>query len=64
MVLQIAGRLLRKTHDAFFRHVHGGRLIYNTSWEDPRIDRELLELDGDSKVVMITSAGCNALDYL
>jgi S-adenosylmethionine-diacylglycerol 3-amino-3-carboxypropyl transferase len=64
MVLQTAGKLLKKTHDAFFRHVHGGRLIYNTSWEDPRIDRELLELNGDSKVVMITSAGCNALDYL
>ncbi len=48
----------------FFRRVHGGRLIYNTCWEDPRIDRRLLGLDNDSRVVVITSAGCNALDYL
>lgn len=53
-----------KAHDLVFRHIHGGKLIYNTCWEDPRIDRQLLELDSDSEVVMITSAGCNALDYL
>ena len=47
-----------------FRHVHRGQLIYNACWEDPRIDRELLQLRPDSRVVMITSAGCNALDYL
>lgn len=33
-------------------------------WEDPRIDRQLLSLDQDSQVVVLTSAGCNALDYL
>ncbi len=64
MVIHTAKKLLKKTHDKMFSVVHGGRLIYNTSWEDPRIDRELLQLDRDSKVVMITSAGCNALDYL
>jgi S-adenosylmethionine-diacylglycerol 3-amino-3-carboxypropyl transferase len=47
-----------------FNLIHGNRLIYNTCWEDPRIDRQLLKLDSDSKVVMITSAGCNTLDYL
>lgn len=41
-----------------------GKLVYNTCWEDPRIDRELLGLDSDSRVVMITSAGDNALAYL
>jgi len=59
-----AEQLLKATHDLIFHHVHGGQLIYNTCWEDPRIDRELMALDGDSRVVMITSAGCNALDYL
>jgi len=59
-----ASRLLKATEDLVFHHVHGGQLIYNTSWEDPRIDRQLLKLDGASRVVMITSAGCNALDYL
>jgi S-adenosylmethionine-diacylglycerol 3-amino-3-carboxypropyl transferase len=47
-----------------FHHVHGGQLIYNACWEDPRIDRELMRLNAKSRVVMITSAGCNALDYL
>ncbi len=44
--------------------MHGNRLVYNATWEDPRIDRELLRLSGDSKVVAITSAGCNILDML
>lgn len=48
----------------FFQLIHGHRLIYNACWEDPRLDRQLLNLDGDSEVVVITSAGCNALDYL
>jgi S-adenosylmethionine-diacylglycerol 3-amino-3-carboxypropyl transferase len=57
-------RLLKASHDLVFHHVHGSQLIYNTCWEDPRIDRELLGLGPDSRVVLITSAGCNALDYL
>jgi S-adenosylmethionine-diacylglycerol 3-amino-3-carboxypropyl transferase len=64
MVIQTTKKIVRETHDKFFQRIHTGRLIYNTSWEDPRIDRELMQLDGDSEVVMITSAGCNALDYL
>ena len=59
-----AQKFLKATHDLIFHHVHGGQLIYNACWEDPRIDRALMRLDGDSRVVMITSAGCNALDYL
>ena len=57
-------RLLKATNDFVFHHVHGGQLIYNACWEDPRIDRQLLDFKPDSRVVMITSAGCNALDYL
>lgn len=48
----------------FFRRLHSNNLIYNTCWEDPKCDRELLQLDEKSEVVMITSAGCNALSYL
>ncbi|HKK44468.1 MAG TPA: BtaA family protein [Balneolaceae bacterium] len=47
-----------------FESVVSNNLVYNTCWEDPRIDRQLLNLDSDSNVVMLTSAGCNALDYL
>lgn len=56
--------LLKSAHDMVFRHVHNSNLIYNTAWEDPRLDRQLMKLGRDSRVVMITSAGCNALDYL
>ncbi len=56
--------LLKSAHDMVFRHVHNSNLIYNTAWEDPRLDRRLMQLDASSRVVMITSAGCNALDYL
>lgn len=49
--------------DAWFSFIHKNFLIYNTCWEDPRVDRKLLGLDNQSNVVMITSAGCNALDY-
>ncbi len=51
-------------HDMLFRTVHSHSLIYNACWEDPRVDRQLLEIDAASEVVMLTSAGCNALDYL
>jgi len=47
-----------------FESVLSNNLVYNTCWEDPRIDRQLLNIDSNSKVVMLTSAGCNALDYL
>ena len=57
-------RIVHGAHDELFRRVHNSQLIYNTCWEDPRLDREMLALQPDSRVVMITSAGCNALDYL
>ena len=46
-----------------FQLVHGHQLVYNTCWEDPRLDREALELRPEDSVLVITSAGCNALDY-
>ena len=46
-----------------FNLVHRHNLVYNTCWEDPRLDREALELGPDDTVLVITSAGCNTLDY-
>jgi S-adenosylmethionine-diacylglycerol 3-amino-3-carboxypropyl transferase len=57
-------QLISKCHDLFFRTVHNHYLIYNVCWEDPRIDRQILALNQDSKIVVLTSAGCNTLDYL
>jgi S-adenosylmethionine-diacylglycerol 3-amino-3-carboxypropyl transferase len=56
--------LRHRAHDYLFNAVHSGNLVYNTCWEDPRLDRMMLNLKPDSRLVMITSAGCNALDYL
>ncbi|MEO0733086.1 MAG: BtaA family protein [Bacteroidota bacterium] len=50
--------------DWLFERIHGNKLVYNTCWEDPRCDRAMLELNAESEVVMITSAGDNALAYL
>lgn len=46
-----------------FNAVHRNNLVYNTCWEDPRLDRVALELTPEDNVMVITSAGCNALDY-
>lgn len=46
-----------------FTTVHGNNLVYNTCWEDPRLDRIALRIGSEDNVLVITSAGCNALDY-
>ena len=46
-----------------FRIVHGNNLVYNTCWEDPRLDKVALELTPNDNLLVITSAGCNALSY-
>jgi len=62
-----AGRehgLRYRIHQATFNALYQRTLLYNQCWEDPAVDRLALDLDADSEIVMITSAGCNALDYL
>lgn len=56
--------IFQDLQEKFFDTVISNRLVYNTCWEDPRIDRHLLQLNEESEVVMLSSAGCNALDYL
>ncbi|QDU97458.1 DUF3419 family protein [Lignipirellula cremea] len=46
-----------------FNAVHRNNLVYNTCWEDPRLDRVALNIQPTDNVAVITSAGCNALDY-
>lgn len=47
-----------------FKQIHSRNLVYNTCWEDPRCDRQALQIRPEHEIMMITSAGCNALDYL
>jgi S-adenosylmethionine-diacylglycerol 3-amino-3-carboxypropyl transferase len=54
----------QKLDTRIFRAVHRRNLVYNTCWEDPALDRVALDLGAADRVLVITSAGCNALDYL
>ncbi len=51
-------------HDAVFSTLYNRSLVYNACWEDPAVDRAALDFSLDDTVLMITSAGCNALDYV
>src|SRR5689334_1313705 len=47
-----------------FHQILSRNLVYNQCWEDPAIDNAVLAISPEDRIVMITSAGCNALDYL
>ena len=52
-----------KIDQKLFDAIYSRSLVYNTCWEDPAVDRQALALGPDDTVLVITSAGCNALDY-
>jgi S-adenosylmethionine-diacylglycerol 3-amino-3-carboxypropyl transferase len=55
----LGDRLDRAVFDAVYRRA----LVYNTCWEDPAVDRRALDLQPHDTLLVITSAGCNVLDY-
>jgi S-adenosylmethionine-diacylglycerol 3-amino-3-carboxypropyl transferase len=57
----LSGMLNKLQDDAMFTLI-GRSIIYNVSWEDPRIDCELLDIGPTDTVLMLTSGGCNVLD--
>ena len=57
--LSLMDRLDQKVFDALYAR----SLVYNTCWEDPSVDRQALRLTADDTLLVITSAGCNVLDY-
>ena len=65
MLLQRASNvpLASRVAGWLFDEVHHRQLVYNQCWEDPALDREALRLEENDRVLVITSAGCNALDY-
>jgi S-adenosylmethionine-diacylglycerol 3-amino-3-carboxypropyl transferase len=38
--------------------------VYNQIWEDPRVDLRALDLNSGSRILTISSGGCNAMNYL
>lgn len=47
-----------------FEYLLNNKLIFNTSWEDPQIDLNLLQINNNSVILNIGSAGDNSLEYL
>jgi S-adenosylmethionine:diacylglycerol 3-amino-3-carboxypropyl transferase/ubiquinone/menaquinone biosynthesis C-methylase UbiE len=51
-------------HDSVMFRFLNKTYIYNVSWEDPRMDHRVFNLDEQDHIVTIASAGCNVLDYI
>jgi S-adenosylmethionine-diacylglycerol 3-amino-3-carboxypropyl transferase len=49
--------------ERLFRTLYATSLVYNTCWEDPAVDRQAFNLSPEDVLLVITSAGCNVLDY-
>ena len=47
-----------------FNYLLNNKLIFNTCWEDPLLDRYLLNMKENDRILTIASAGCNSLEYL
>lgn len=56
-------KLTERVDERLFTTLYSRSLVYNTCWEDPAVDRRALRLTREDVVLVITSAGCNALDY-
>lgn len=52
-------RLLQRLFAVWFEG-----LVYNQVWEDPTVDIEALKIGPESRMLVISSGGCNALNYL
>ena len=63
MDLQTPQTLGDRFDQQVFNAIYSRALVYNTCWEDPAVDRLALEIKGNDTLLVITSAGCNVLDY-
>lgn len=50
--------------DFFTQRLYTSKIVFNQCWEDPRLDLEALKLTPEDTMLIITSAGCNALDHV
>lgn len=55
--------LVDRIDQKLFDAIYSRSLVYNACWEDPAVDRQALELGPEDRLLVITSAGCNVLDY-
>jgi len=63
MSLKTPHTLSDRIDQKVFNAIYSRALVYNTCWEDPAVDRLALKLNHEDTLLVITSAGCNVLDY-
>lgn len=61
--MQKTSTLSDRLDERLFRTLYASSLVYNTCWEDPAVDRQAFNLTPEDVLLVITSAGCNVLDY-
>ena len=54
----------REAYEAEKSHKIMSTYLYAFVWEDPSVDLDYFDLRKDDNVLLITSGGCNALEYL
>jgi S-adenosylmethionine-diacylglycerol 3-amino-3-carboxypropyl transferase len=57
------GKFADQFDQRIFNAIYSRSLVYNTCWEDPAVDRVALDVGRNDTMLVITSAGCNVLDY-
>lgn len=55
--------LVDRIDQKLFDAIYSRSLVYNACWEDPAVDRKALNIGPEDRLLVITSAGCNVLDY-
>jgi S-adenosylmethionine-diacylglycerol 3-amino-3-carboxypropyl transferase len=63
MLLRQKASFADRLDQRIFNAIYARSLVYNTCWEDPAVDRRALALTPEDTMLVITSAGCNVLDY-
>eukprot|EP01120_Amphizonella_sp_Union-15-10_P010870 TRINITY_DN4506_c0_g1_i1.p1 TRINITY_DN4506_c0_g1~~TRINITY_DN4506_c0_g1_i1.p1 ORF type:complete len:417 (-),score=63.87 TRINITY_DN4506_c0_g1_i1:57-1307(-) len=62
--IRIFAYIINKIAVAVQNKFYKNKIIFNTVWEDPRLDREALNIQKGDVIMTISSAGCNALSFL
>jgi S-adenosylmethionine-diacylglycerol 3-amino-3-carboxypropyl transferase len=63
MATRTRPKLADRFDQAVFDAICSRALVYNACWEDPAVDRLALGIEPEDTMLVITSAGCNVLDY-
>lgn len=61
--MSVQPALADRLHQGVFDALYANSLVYNACWEDPAVDRLALAIGPQDRLLVITSAGCNVLDY-